>query len=382
MYEPTDVADPTELGINPQRLAALRDRIRREIDSGLLPSCQIAVARHGRLALFETLGDATNTTRYNVYSATKPWIASVVWQLIAEGLLDVSAKVTEFIPEFGTNGKDVITVEQVMLHTSGFPHAPMGPPAWSTHEGRIERMAEWRLNWEPGTRYEYHPTSAHWVLGELIHRITGQDHRDAVRTRVAEPLGLDIGLGLPPEQQQDIAEMVTTGEPATPDELEAVFGVRELFVGEVTDEALLSHNLPEWREVGIPGGGGITTAAHLALFYQALMQNPGGLWDPDVLADATGRVRNSLPDPFGFPANRGLGVIIAGDPATATRRGFGKTQSPRAFGHNGAAGQLAWGDPATGLSLGYCTNGIDQNQIRQPRRGVAISSLAAVLVED
>ncbi|MDX6582938.1 MAG: hypothetical protein QOI10_2122, partial [Solirubrobacterales bacterium] len=51
--------------------------------------------------------------------------------------------------------------------------------------------------------------------------------------------------------------------------------------------------------------------------------------------------------------------------------------SPKAFGHNGAAGQLAWGDPETGLSLAYCTNGIDRHTLRQGRRGVAISSLAA-----
>src|SRR5687767_6489210 len=105
VYDLTDIAEPSELGLDPTRVEALRSRIRREIDNGLLPSCQIAVARHGRLALFETLGDATNATRYNVYSATKAWVASVMWQLIAEGKIDVSSKVTELIPEFGTNGK-------------------------------------------------------------------------------------------------------------------------------------------------------------------------------------------------------------------------------------------------------------------------------------
>ena len=61
--------------------------------------------------------------------------------------------------------------------------------------------------------------------------------------------------------------------------------------------------------------------------------------------------------------------------------GFGKTGSELMFGHNGAGGQLAWGDPATGLSLGYCTNGMDRHPLRQARRGVAISSLAAALVD-
>ena len=80
---------------------------------------------------------------------------------------------------------------------------------------------------------------------------------------------------------------------------------------------------------------------------------------------------------FNQLVNRGLGVVIAGD-ETRNFRGFGKTNSAEAFGHNGAGGQLAWVDPVTGLSLAYVTNGHDRNTFRQGRRGVAISSLAAV----
>jgi CubicO group peptidase (beta-lactamase class C family) len=47
------------------------------------------------------------------------------------------------------------------------------------------------------------------------------------------------------------------------------------------------------------------------------------------------------------------------------------------FGHNGAGGQLAWADPASGISLGYCTNGMDRNHVRQGRRGVGLASRAA-----
>jgi CubicO group peptidase (beta-lactamase class C family) len=85
---------------------------------------------------------------------------------------------------------------------------------------------------------------------------------------------------------------------------------------------------------------------------------------------------------LGVPANRALGVVVAGDDGKASARGFGKTQGPRAFGHNGAGGQLAWADPDTGLSLTYLTNGMDQNVIRQWRRGVAIGSLAASALDE
>lgn len=364
--------------IDQQAVNALMARAQREIDQGILPSCQLSLALEGEIVLFEALGDATTDTRFVVFSATKAWVAAVMWQLLAEGAVDLESKVADLIPEFATNGKDVITVEQVMLHTSGFPHAPTPISMWEDRTARLKRMSEWRLNWEPGTRYEYHPTSAHWVLAELITRATGLDHREAVAARVAGPLGLQLGLGVPPDQQAGVATLVVTGELASPDELEAVLGVRELPTSEVTDEALLQYNRPEVRATGNPGAGGITSADQLALFYQALMSNPGQLWEPGVLADATGRVRNTLPDPLGIAANRALGVVVAGDDGLASRRGHGKTGSPRRFGHNGAGGQIAWADPDTGLSFAYLTNGLDAHVLRQPRRGIALSSLAAV----
>src|SRR5205823_8895700 len=128
-------------------------------------------------------------------------------------------------------------------------------------------------------------------------------------------------------------------EPMTPDELEAAIGIRELPQTEAADENLPFMNRPEMRAVGVPGGGGVATAADLALFYQALMRNDKGLWGDAFLADATQRVWQNLPDlMFGTPANRGLGVVIAGDDGKMNMRGFGHTNSPRAFGHGGAAG--------------------------------------------
>jgi CubicO group peptidase (beta-lactamase class C family) len=365
----------------------LLERARREVDEGLLPSVQVALALDGEIVAEEAFGDTTLDTRYCIFSATKPFVASVIWTLMADGSVDVSRPVVDYVPEFAGepgspdhDAKAAITVEQVMLHTSGFPHAPLGPPAWSDRAARVARMAGWRLNWEPGTRFEYHPTSAHWVLAEIIDRVTGGDYRDEVERRITGPAGLPRILGLDPDHQDGIADLVLVGEPATPDELEAAFGVRELPTTEVTDDVVLRFNDPETRQVGVPGGGGFARARDLALFYQELLHNGHGIWDPEILADATGRVRNTLPDPAGVPANRALGVILAGDDGLANIRGLGRTVSAAAFGHNGAGGQLAWADPATGLSLGYVTNGYDRHEVREPRRGTALSSIAATCV--
>ena len=365
--------------INQAKLDELLTRVRREIDNGILPSCQLAVAKDGELVAFEAYGDATTDTRYVMFSSTKAVVASAFWQLLADGSLKTDQRVADVLPEFGTNGKDVITIEQVMLHTGGFPHAPLGHPAWANRQQRLAAFSQWRLNWEPGTRYEYHPTSAHWVLAELIFKVTGVDHREFIAERVTGPLGLDgLQVGTPLDDQDGIATLAVTGEPATADELQAAYGISEIPVNEVTDDALLSFNQPDVWTVGVPGGGGVTRASDMALFYQALLHNPARLWPADLLADVTGKVRNRLPDPlFQVPANRSLGVVLAGDDGHSANRGFGRTASPGTFGHGGAGGQIAWADPRSGISFCYLTNGLDSNQIRQAKRGVALSSIAA-----
>jgi CubicO group peptidase (beta-lactamase class C family) len=362
--------------IDQQAVRQLIDRARREVDAGLLPSAQVALALDGQLEVFETFGDATNDTRYVVFSATKAFVAWAMWALIGDGLIDVAVPVADVIPEFGSNGKDVVTIEQVMLHTSGFPYAPLRLTDGRTSEGRTVAFAKWRLNWEPGSSYEYHATSAHWVLAELIERVTGRDFRDVVHERVTASAGLERVVGATAHRA---AELMVVGEPATPDELEAVFGKRELPVGEVTTELLMAFNEPEVQQLGVPGGGGVMRAADLALYYQAVLHNPGEMWRPDVLADVTTNVRNRLPDRLtGVPANRTLGLLQAGDDGYSNMRGMGRTVSAGTVGHNGARGQIAWGDPVTGLSFGYCTNGLDEHQVREPRRTTALASLAAV----
>lgn len=369
------------MGVSAGKLATLVDRARRDVDEGIVPSCQVAVGLAGELVAFEAIGDAGPGTRYSVFSCTKPIVASAVWVLVGRGDLDPSRPVADYVPEFGTLGKHVVTVEQVLLHTSGFPNETLVPPDWETRQGRLRAFGEWNLAWEPGTAFEYHPTSAHWVLAELLERIEGHDHRDVVERLVTGPAGLPRRvLGLGPDDQDGIATLESRGEPATPDELEAAIGVRELPSTEVTDNHLLAFNLPEVRAVGVPGAGGVMRAADLALFYQRLLHDPDGIWRPDVLADATGTVRNSFGDPlFNMPANRTLGLVQAGGDGLGFLRGFGSSVSACAFGHNGAGGQVAWADPASGLSFAYVTNGLDANVIRQFRRGMSLSTKAGLL---
>ena len=366
--------------------AALLERAHREIDEGLLPSCQLALARHGELLAHETIGDAPPDARYVIFSCTKALIAGAIWQLLREGTLALDDRAATYVPAFGSKGKDVVTIEQLLVHTGGFPMAPMRVTEGADPARRAERYASWRLDHEPGTYFEYHPTAGHWVLADVIEAVTGTDYRQVVHERVCDPHGLHrLRLGEPPERQGDIQRIRSVGAPPSPEELEAVIGVAidlSELVGEVTADALEGFNDPAARAVGLPGGGGISDAASLALLYQAILHDPHDRWGPDRLAWAT-EVRCDLPDPVrGNPAHRSLGLIVAGEPPDAQLRGFGHGLSPRTFGHDGAGGQIAWCDPDSGLSFVYLTNGADQHVIREAKRKVGLSSRAAATVTD
>lgn len=373
-------ASVEELGLNPAKVEELLTRVRREVDEGLLPSVQVAIARNGKVGVCESYGSANNDSLICIFSATKGITSAAAWLLFQEGKLAEDEKVVDIIPEFGTNGKEVITVQQLFTHTAGFPHAPFRPLQWNSKEETLERFAQWRLSFEPGTQFEYHPTSSMWVIAEIIERRSGMGYTEFVRQRVLDPLQLNsIHVGMPEAENARAIPVEHSGDPLTEEDYRKM-GMPVPPDTEVTEEALLRFNDADVRAVGVPGGGGYANAADLALLYQAMLH--GGLdgvelWNEETRNSVRQIRSGDLKDPmFRKPANRGLGIIVSGDDSR-NFRGFGKTNSPEAFGHNGAGGQLAWVDPASGVSLAYLTSGHDRNNIRQGRRGVAISSIAA-----
>lgn len=383
--------------LSADRVHELRERARTDVDAGHVPSCQYALALDGEVLLTETLGAASDDARFSIWSSTKPVFASVVWQLMGEGLLDPDAHVTDYWPEFGAHGKDRVTLEHVLTFSAGFPLGELDLDTLGDRAARQEQMEDWTLDWEPGTAYAYHGLSAHFVLAELVERVTGTDPRVALRERVLDPLGLDrLEVGVPRERQGDIQPMVDTGEPATMEEIAEALGLPELpealaemlekaiaGSGAAPDDGLFRLQQPEVLAECVPGGGGVSDAASLALFYQAVLHDPKGIWDPDVLHDVTTNVRNRhAGEPLGVVAMRTLGLELQGDDPTARFRAGSGVVSPVTFGHGGAAGQVAWADPETGLSFVYLTNGADQNVVRQGRRGRELSAAAVACVRN
>lgn len=350
--------------MNAARLDDLLGRARVEIDRGILPACQLAVAMDGELLAFETFGDATNDTRFAIFSCTKAFVCSVVWQLLADGSVRLTDRIADLVPGFGANGKQGVTLEHVLSHGGGFPSGFLNPHIWDDVGRRRECFAAWPLEWEPGSRFRYHALSGHWVLADIIETATGTDYRVALRERVVEPLGL----------RSFVLGGEEAGEPIAPLQ---IVGEQQPGMPETHHGLLMGLADARLREIGIPAGGAVSTAADVAMFYQALLRSE--LWDEPVLRDATSNIRNAHPDDVRmYPMNYGLGVRIGGDDGGGVVRGLADG-SRTIFGHDGAAGQAAWADPETGLSFCYLTNGLDDDIARQWKRFAGISNRAVAV---
>ena len=366
--------------LNEYKIETLVTRVDREISEGLLPAAQIAIGYDNQIVFSKNFGDTKPDSLFCIFSATKAITSAASWLLMQDEIISEDDLVTDYIPEFGKNGKSKITLSHLLTHTAGFPHAPFRPVEWRSKEARLTRFKQWRIFWEPGTQFEYHPSSSMYVVAEIIERASGTDFGDFVQTRIFDPLRLSNSfIGLPDDQGARALEIKYCGEELSEQEYKEM-GFPIPPETEVTEDAILSFNERDVRASGIPGGGAFSNAKDMAMFYQALLH--GGtdqkrLWQEDILVSAKAIRNPELTDPvFKKAANRGLGIVISGD-TDRNYRGFGKTNSPLAFGHNGAGGQLCWADPDTGLSFVYLTSGHDRNPIRQGRRGVSISSLAA-----
>ncbi|MEZ5134327.1 MAG: serine hydrolase domain-containing protein [Acidimicrobiales bacterium] len=155
--------------------------------------------------------------RYVIFSCTKALIAAVIWQLLRDGELRLDDTAAGYVEAFASNGKDGITIEQLLVHTGGFPTAPMPPADGADPNRRAERYARWRTTFEPGTHFEYHPTAGHWILADVIEAITGTDYRTVVHERAAARHTASTGSGSASRSTGRVTSpRSAVGEPPTP----------------------------------------------------------------------------------------------------------------------------------------------------------------------
>ena len=355
---PLPQADLESLGFRRSQIDRLIELIERHIAAGRYPGCQIALARHGKLALFRSFGDAVteparrpaaDDSLWLLYSNTKVVTAVALWVLAERGLFGFSDRIADHVPEFAKFAKGNITVLQTITHQAGFPNAVVGRDAWADHKRLREVVSNFPLEFTPGSKVHYHGLTAHWTLGVLIEAVTGKDFRDVIRETVTEPLGLsrELYVGLPePEfgRAADMHEPRPNGDGFQPS---------------------ADANSADWRKGGAPGGAGYGTARAMAALYQTMLAggelNGTRIVSPRTLQYAIRNHTGDRVDEFmGMPMHRGLGPHLRG--TTQNVRGLGGFASPRAFGHGGVGTSYCWGDPDSGVSFAYITN----NRIPDP----------------
>jgi len=302
-----------------------------------------------------------------IFSCSKGILAICAYMLVQEGRLDLDAPVARYWPEFAQDGKEEITVRWLLSHRAGLP-------ALDRDLTRPEVLAWWPVVraieaqsplWPPGTAYSYHAMTFGWMIGEVIHRITGNLPGVFFRETLGDPLGLHTWIGLPASARESVAWM----EPPLPDEdgpavraiadsLAAPVSLRGSSMGGAfgfpLEDGIVAFNDPAIQAAEVPAANGISTARSLARLYAACVSELAGrsrILSRSSIDDAI-RVQSFGQQVFGPPDSGqrwGTGFMLNSPPARPML-------GDRSFGHDGAGGQLAFADDEYGVGFAYLSN--------------------------
>ena len=289
-----------KIGLNSVRLERLMSVLHDEVARKRLPGAVAVVARHGKIALLQSVGQLNPATgeamhrdaRFRIYSMTKPIVSVAAMMLVEEGRLLLADPVAKHLREFtdqklavqegGTLQTQPVkrgaTVHDLLRHTAGMTYEFLGnsPVQRQYTQLRIgsrersladftQQLASLPLLYEPGTFFEY--SRATDVLGRVIEVVSGQSLPDFLRERIFDPLGMpDTAFTVPSDFHGHIAEPFARD----PD------GGVQMKVIDVRSDAALASG----------GGGLISTAIDYARFLQ-FMLNRGELDGARLLGPRT-----------------------------------------------------------------------------------------------
>jgi CubicO group peptidase (beta-lactamase class C family) len=309
----------------------------------------------------------TQDTLVDVFSTTKGFVATALAMLADRGLLDYDAPVSRYWPEFAQAGKDTITVALLLSHQAGLvgfdePTTIEDLYDWDLVCGRLARQTP---RWTPGEQNGYHAITFGYLAGELVRRITGQSVGRFVQDQIAGPLGADLYVRLPADQDHRVAPIIDA-PPLPPFDINLLPPVVRAAITN-PEIPLTTANTTAWRRAEIPAAGGHASARGVATLYGALA-NQGRMDGHTLLrpaaidrlrAEQTGRPDVCL----GVAPGWALGVMLN------RLGGFGP--SPGAFGHPGRGGSFGCADPEAGLAIGYVMNQLGLSPLADAR-GLAL----------
>jgi CubicO group peptidase (beta-lactamase class C family) len=314
-----------------------------------------------------------------VHSATKGLAAMTLAVAHSRGWLDYEQRVCAYWPEFAQQGKDRITVRQLLAHQAGLFafDEPVDRRVVADPDRLAAVMARQKPVWEPGTRQAYHALTLGFYEGELLRRVDPQ-HRTLgqfFQDEIATPLGLDVYIRLPEEIPNARLALLSPPNP-----LRMLFGFPPRFALEVMNRrsniyralvinpgsAVYSDERRVYaRNLEVPSGGGVGTARALAHAYGVFASGGRELGLRKETLDLL--AAPAIPPTRGFydECLKGDGVQFSlgfMKPGPVWR--FGRAAS---FGSPGSGGSLAYADPDSGIGYGYVTSQMGTTLTGDPR---------------
>jgi CubicO group peptidase (beta-lactamase class C family) len=315
-----------------------------------------------------------------VYSATKGLAAMTLAIAHSRGWLDYEQPVCAYWPEFAQQGKDRITVRQLLAHQAGLYalDEPVDRPLVADLDRLAVVLARQKPAWEPGTRQAYHAITLGFYESELLRRIDPQ-HRSLgqfFQDEIASPLGLDVFIRLPGEIPNSRLATITR-----PSRIELLHGFPLRLALDTMNRrskivlALRGSELPHdeqhvyARNLEVASGGAVGTARAIAQAYSVFATGGRelGLRQEmlELLADS------AVPPARGFydECMKTSGVQFSlGFMKSTPALPFG---SARSFGSPGAGGALGFADPTSGVGYAYVTNRMG-TRLAGDRRDIAL----------
>lgn len=316
-------------------------------------------------------------TVVNVFSATKTVTSLAVLMLAERGLLDLSAPVAQYWPEFAQNGKDKAQVRQLISHTVGLPawEPPFSMAAAMEVETATARLAAQTPWWEPGSRGSYHASSFGHLNAELVRRVTGKSIGQFISDEIATPLDADFFLGLSDEMFDRVATVYPAEEDGAPSKpkgdattfddglsLEREISARTRlgsFSGQKRDPLAL-FNSPEWRRVEFAGSSGHANARGIGRIMTTIAN--GGtsqgktLLSPSTIDRIFEEQFRGIDSYYMKPIRWGTGYALA--PLQQKERGplpFLRPSARTCYWY-GTGGSLSIADAERGIAIGYAMN--------------------------
>lgn len=311
-------------------------------------------------------------TIVNVYSTTKTMAAISLMMCVDRGLVDVHEPVATYWPEFAANGKEAVTVAQVMAHSSGLSGFDPAIEAtdlydWDARVDQLARQAPW---WEPGTAPGYHAITHGYLIGEILRRVDGRTLGTFFKEEVAEPLGADFHIGFGAELDDRCGELVPPdaglGDQADADEDSVAYRTMVSCPLDATEP-----RTREWRAAEIPAAGGFGNARSVARVHAAMAM--GGsidgvtLMSPETVESITETQSEGVDMVMGYNARFGLGF---GLPSVEV-----PLPNPRTIFWGGWGGSLAIIDLDAQLTVSYVMNRM-ASDLMGDNRGLDIAGAA------